>query len=112
MVNLNNKIKLGQLKTMSQKMYSGIVKAVVDIDKNLMVVDAGLHSDQERELLEHGSKQEDLWGINLCPNLSVDELIEFDSMINIRPMQGNNSRGVDDPKIRQKIRNLVLKLIL
>jgi hypothetical protein len=43
------------------------MKEVVDIAKRLLVIDAGLHSDEELFLLEHGSRQEDLWGINLWP---------------------------------------------
>ena len=37
--------------------------------------------------------------------------IEFDSMINIRPSQGNRSRSVEDPAIRQQIVNVVTGLI-
>lgn len=48
--------------------------------------------NQEAYLLEQGSKQENLWGINIYPELTGDEMIEFDSMINLRPSQGNNSR--------------------
>lgn len=49
-------------------------------------------SNQKAYLLEQGSKQKILWGINIYPELPGDEMIEFDSMINLRPSQGNNSR--------------------
>ncbi|MFA6527863.1 MAG: DUF5674 family protein, partial [Candidatus Babeliales bacterium] len=64
---VREKITLDELKQMSQKMYNQLVKAVVDIKKNIMVVDAALHADQENLLLEDGSEQQDLWGINLYP---------------------------------------------
>lgn len=93
---------------MAEKMYGNLVKAVVDIQKSLLVVDAEMHADVEQFLLEKGSKQNDLWGINLYPSkLGTDDFIEFDSMINIRPRQQNMSRGVEDPKIRQQIIQLV-----
>ena len=86
---VDEKITLDELKEMSQKMYNHLVKAVVDIEKEIMVVDADLHADQEELLLKQGSQQHDLWGINLYPDKS--ETKEFDSMINLRPSWGNHS---------------------
>jgi hypothetical protein len=77
-----------------------------------MVVDADLHADQEAQLLSEGSRQEDLWGINLYPDLLGNEWLEFDSMINLRPSFGNRSRGVDDPAIQDRIVDLVRELVL
>ncbi|MBI4369984.1 MAG: hypothetical protein HY547_07120 [Elusimicrobia bacterium] len=88
-----------------------LIKAVVDVDKKIMALGGELHADAERALLEQGSKQKFLWGINLYPDISSDEWIEFDSMINLRPSQGNRSRGVDDPVLRGQIRNIVARLI-
>jgi hypothetical protein len=87
------------------------VKAVVDIERAIMVAGMTMHSDGEEVLLEDGSKQADLWGINLYLQQSEDEWIEYDSVINLRPSQGNGSRGVDDPAIREKIREIVNQLV-
>ena len=74
-------------------------------------VDGELHADEEALLLENGSLQENLWGINIYPELEDPERIEFDSVINIRPSQGNLSRGVDDPVIRERIVQAVSGLL-
>jgi hypothetical protein len=81
---------------------------------NKIAVDAELHADEEAFLLGSGSKQENLWGINIYPDLGKTDpdFIEFDSMINLRPSQGNRSRGIDDPGIRQKIIAVVKEWIL
>ena len=92
-------------------MFDGLVKAVVDIERKIMVVDADMHADEEEFLLEKGSQQNDLWGINIYPALDGEQRIEFDSMINIRPAWGNRSRGVDDPAIREKIIQIVNNFI-
>ncbi len=89
-----------------------MVKAVVDIEKELMVVDASLHSDEEAFLIQKGSKQEYLLGINLYPEAKPDEMVEFDSMINFRPSQNNHSRGIDNKEVREKILRIVRKLII
>ena len=89
-----------------------MVKAVVDIDKALLAIDAELHADLEAVLLENGSRQKSLWGINLYPELEGNDIIEFDSMINMRPSQGNMSRGVDDEIIRQKICMIVNEWVM
>jgi hypothetical protein len=104
-------ISLGELRSMAQSRFGDLVKAVVDVRREVIAVDADLHSDEEALLLEHGSAQSDLWGINLYPELPADDWIEFDSMINIRPSQGNRSRGVDDPKIRARIVSIVISLV-
>ena len=93
-------------------MFDNLVKAVVDIEQEIMVVDAGLHADEEAFLLENGSKQEHLWGINLYPeHFGTEKFIVFDSMINLRPGQGNRTRGVDNPTIQTAIRRIVQKLV-
>ena len=96
---------------MAAGMFGNMVKAVVDVDQELMALDAELHSDLEALLLENGSKQKDLWGINLYPEMAGDEFVEFDSMINVRPSQGNRSRGVNDDEVRKKILAVVKKRI-
>ena len=84
------------------------IKAVVDIDKEIIAVDSPMHYDCEQLLLENGSNQANLWGINLYLDCDeIDDLVEFDSMINLRPAQGNRSRGVEDPEIRNKIKKIV-----
>ena len=88
-----------------------MVKAVVDVDRGLLAVDGELHSDLEALLLDDGSKQEALWGINLYPDEDGEDFVEFDSLINIRPWQGNRGRGVSDPEIQQKIRDVVAQWI-
>jgi len=108
----DNKISVAELKEMAKKMFGNLVKAVVDIEQEIMVVDADLHADQEAYLLENGSKQWNLWGINIYPEIKGEDMIEFDSMINLRPSQNNRSRGVDDEKIRRRIIEIVFKRIL
>lgn len=88
-------------------MFGNLVKAVVDIRQSLFVVDSELHSDQEAFLIQNGSKQEDLWGINIYPSLGIDKRIEFDSMINLPPSQGNTSLRVEDKEIQEKIVDIV-----
>ena len=104
-------ISLNDLKHMAQNGFGNMVKAVVDVDREIMAVDGELHADEETLLLDNGSQQYNLWGINLYPELGGADMIEFDSMINIRPSQGNRSRGVDNPDIREKIIRVVNRLI-
>jgi len=96
---------------MSTKIFSGLVKAVVDIKKEIMVVDADMHADEEKYLIESGSNQDDLWGINIYPDQKGENFIEFDSMINVRPRINNFSRGINDEKIKHTIIETVNKLI-
>ena len=96
---------------MSSAMFGDMVKAVVDIQREIMALDAELHPDEEAFLLERGSEQADLWGINLYPALQGRDLVEFDPMINLRPSQGNRSRGVEDAATRERILAIVESIV-
>ena len=106
---LDAKISIPELHQMAQATFGNLVKAVVDIQRRLIVVDAELHSDEEAFLLENGSRQQDLWGINFYPDFDrhSPEFIEFDSMINLRPSQNNKSRLVEDEEIKRAIISIV-----
>ena len=99
------------LRPLAEALFGTFVKAVVDIERREMVIGGELHADEETILLEHGSKQANLWGINLYPDTTNEDWIEFDSMINLRPTQGNRSRGVEDEALRKKIRAVVSLLV-
>lgn len=124
---IENPITVSELKAIAKERFGDMVKAVVDVEKEIMAVGGELHADEEALLLERGSKQDNLWGINLYPERTGDpfdktqgrpergrmgeEFIEFDSMINVRPSQGNRSRDVESEEIRGKIRSIVSRLI-
>lgn len=104
-------LTLKELKETSIRL-GGFVKAVVDLERQKMAVGGDLHADEEVVLLEDGSVQENLWGINLCPGSAGEDFVEFDSMINIRPRQNNRSRSVESEETRRmivKIVNLLIK---
>jgi hypothetical protein len=105
-------ITLARLRELAQGRFGEMVKAVVDVDRGVMAVDGELHADEEALLVTHGSRQASLWGINLYPDAGTAEWIEFDSMINLRPSQGNRSRDVEDPGVRQRIVEIVSRLVM
>jgi hypothetical protein len=104
-------ISIQQLREAGEELYGDMVKAVIDIEKGVMAVGAELHADEEAFLIERNSRQENLWGINLYTNRAMPEMVEFDSMINIRPRQSNRSRGVEDPNLRERIIGIVGRLV-
>ena len=111
-VNAKNKIRNLELQNMAEKMFGSLVKGVIDIEKEIMAVDAELHSDEEAWLLENGSEQKNIWGINLYPSKQGEDFIEFDSMMNLKPGMGNKSRYVEDEKIRERIIEIVNNIII
>lgn len=105
-------VELSEVRSMAQLRFGDMVKASVDLGRGVMAIGGELHSDEEALLLEDGARQADIWGINVYPDEPDDAWIEFDSMINVRPAQGNRSRDVEDPGTRRAIRELVTSLIL
>lgn len=112
MIILEKPVTRAELIELAENFYGDMVKGVVDVDKELLAIDAELHSDLEGLLLGEGSLQEALWGINLYPEADDEDFLEFDSLINIRPRQGNRSRYVENEEIREKIRIIVNKYMV
>lgn len=110
---VKDKIETLELKEMAKKMHDNLVKAMVDVEKEIMAVDGGLHADLMELLIEkENSEPKDIWGINIFPDKNREDLIEFDSMMNIKPAFGNRTRGVDEENIRKKITAIVNKLVV
>jgi hypothetical protein len=104
-------ITLEDVRAVAREQFGEMVKAVVDVAQNIMAIGGELHADEEGVLLDEGSRQADLWGINLYPDAAPSERIEFDSMINVRPAQGNRSRSVEDAALRARIQQVVARLV-
>lgn len=87
---LQQPISRETLRTLAQNTFGDMVKCVADVKEGMLALDADLHADLERMLLEKGSAH---------------------SLINIRSWQGNPSRDVEDPEIREAIKAIVDKFI-
>jgi len=108
---IKDEISIEELKKLAQNSFGDLVKAVVDIEKKIMIIGGELHADEEVLLIENGSEQKNLWGINIYPEIKDKNWIEFDSMINLRPSQGNRSRGIENPEMQKIIIEIVEKLV-
>jgi hypothetical protein len=105
-------VTLDHLAELAETGFGNLLKAVVDVGRGIMAIGGEMHADEEAALLGLGSSQTDLWGVNLYPSqYGQSDWIEFDSMINIRPRQGNRSRGVEDPAAQEKIVAIVGRLV-
>jgi hypothetical protein len=108
---LDTPIDRRALTALAAEQFGEMIKAAVDVTREVVAIGGELHSDEESLLLEDGSAQSDVWGVNLYPATDGDDWVEFDSMINVRPSQGNRSRSVDDDQIRRRIRAVLDKWI-
>lgn len=105
-------VSITHLAELAEGGFGDLVKAVVDVRLGLMAVGGELHADEEAELMDAGSRQSDLWGINLYPaEFGQAGWLEFDSMINVRPSQGNRTQNVEDEAIRVRIEAIVGRLV-
>lgn len=105
-------ISVKELAEMAKDQFGDWVKAVVDIKEGIMIVGGDLHADEEAALIENGSQQKNLWGANIWFKKEGDERIAFDSMINIRPAQGNRSRSIENQDIQEKVAKIINDLII
>src|SRR5580658_4005976 len=103
----NSSVSKEELFDLAKSSYGDMVKGVVDLNNRLLALGGELHADCEQVLLDRGSKQVDLWGFNIYPEKTREEYLEYNSMINIRPRQGNMSRDIKDLNLRRQIKKIV-----
>ena len=96
---VRNTVSRDELMEIAKPQFGDMVKAVVDVEQGIMAIGGELHSDEEAVLLDQGSVQR------------LDEWIEFDSMINVRPSGGNRSRYVESSDIRETVIRIVNRLV-
>jgi Protein of unknown function (DUF5674) len=100
-----------QLAALLGRPFADFVKFVVDLDRRILAVGGELHVDGEAELLERGSAQSALWGGNYFPGRGPTECIQYTSMVNLRPSQGNSTMELHDPALRERMRAIVFELL-
>lgn len=83
----------------------------VGIERQVMAIGGGLHVDEQAVLLNAGSRQRDVWGINLYPDqYGSSDWLEFDSIVNLRPPT-NRSRSVQDPATKALVIDVLRSLV-
>ena len=112
LVDTDHPIEPEEISRLTDLFFKDMVKYVVDVERRVGAIGGELHADAEEMLLEAGSRQQDLWGANYYPQKEPDERIEYTSLINIRPGQGNRGMLIEDPSVRERVRELTLALIL
>jgi hypothetical protein len=108
---VEGRLDRGELRRLVERHFEDMVKYVVDVGRGVAAVGGELHADEEALLLEHGSRQEDLWGANYYPGRGEEGCIEYTSLINIRPAQGNRSMRIEDEALRARVRELTFALV-
>lgn len=104
-------ISLEELAALSRAWYGDMVKGVVDVEREILALGGEYHMDANNSLLEHGSRQHAIWGFNIRINKPRTEWIEFTSLINIRPAQGNRGMLIESAELREKMRAIITKKI-
>jgi uncharacterized protein DUF5674 len=107
----NQRIEPAELRRLVDLFFEDMVKCVVDVERGVVAVGGEMHADAEQALLEDGSRQRDLWGANYYPGRGREDCIEYTALINIRPAQGNRSMEIQDPTVRERVRQLTSALI-
>lgn len=99
------------LEALAKEWHFSLVKGVVDIERGYIALGGEWHMDANNRLIEEGSRQEHLWGFNIYPKEHGNAAIEYISLINIRPAQGNRSMEVASEEVRMSMHNVVARII-
>ena len=88
-----------------------MIKGVVDLRQRIIAFGGELHADSEEVLIREGSQQADLWGFNIYLKKDIESRLEYTSLINIRPSDGNFGRELKIEPLRQKVKEIIDDLV-
>ena len=108
---INQKITESELREIAKDFYIDMIKGVVDVERGILAMGGEYHIDANIVLIENGSRQQDIWGFNWYFDRAGDERIEYVSLINIRPAQGNRTMEVQDVSLRDTMKTIILKYL-
>ena len=109
---INKKIAESELREIARDFYGEMIKGVVDIEREILALGGEYHMDANNKLIENGSRQQNIWGFNWYFDKKGNEKIEYVSLINIRPKQGNKTMEVQNVSLRDKMRTIISKYLL
>ena len=104
-------IDASTLDALAKEWYGTMVKGVADLERGIIALGGDWHMDANNVLIGDESEQKNLWGFNVYPDERGDKALEYISLINIRPRQGNKKMELEDEKLRARIRSILKKLI-
>jgi len=108
---INKKISENELREIAKEFYGSMIKGVADVEREILAMGGEYHMDANVALIENGSKQPNVWGFNWYFDRSGEDRIEYISLINIRPAEGNRGMEVQDSSLRDKIKSVILKYL-
>lgn len=108
---LDQKINMKEVKELADFWYGTMIKGCVDIEQGRVALGGDYHIESSELLTDNDSRFEDVWGFNIRFEENPDGVLEFDSMVNIKPNFGNRSRGIHNEEILEKARAVIYKFI-
>lgn len=108
---IDKKIAESELREIAKDFYIDMIKGVVDVEQEILAMGGEYHIDANMILIKNGSKQQNIWGFNWYFDKTQDERIEYVSLINIRPAQGNRAMEIQDPYLRDAMKTIILRYL-
>ncbi|TSC68301.1 MAG: hypothetical protein G01um101466_485 [Parcubacteria group bacterium Gr01-1014_66] len=106
------KLRKEDIEELAKKMHGEMTKIAVDVRRGILAIGCMIHYQCRDALITDGSNSEDIWGANIFPGRTSEEQISYISTsVNVRPEQGNDSVEIESPQLREKIKEIVERLL-
>ena len=96
-----------EVRALATEWYGTMIKGTVDIVENKVAIGGDYHLETYELLIKDGSNHANIWGFNIRFDEGGKDLLEFDSLVNIKPALGNKSRSVENPEIIKKATEII-----
>ena len=104
---LKNTTSINDVRILAQEDYGTMIKGTVDIVEKKVALGGDYHMETCELLVENGSNHTNIWGFNIRFDEGQGELLEFDSLVNIKPAIGNKNRSIENPETIQEATKII-----
>lgn len=108
---LDKQINMEEVKELAKGWYGTMIKGAVDIDLGRVALGGDYHIEDSEVLTSSGSKFENIWGFNIRFEEKENGILEFDSMVNIKPNLGNRYKSINNEEVVKKATEIIYKFI-
>ena len=108
---LDKKNSIDEIKKMADFWYGTMIKGTLDVELGRVALGGDYHIESLEMLTGSGSKFEDVWGFNIRFEENPNGILEFDSMVNIKPNFCNRSRNIGNEEVIKKATEIIYKFI-
>lgn len=103
---------MDEVRKLAEAWYGTMIKGTVDTELEKVALGGDYHIESCEMLVRNGSKHENVWGFNIRFEENPDGVLEFHSMVNLKPAVGNKKQTIENQAIADRCEDIIRQWII